>query len=100
LRERVPTVFPATTLFRSGRAIGVVIGESQRLGLGEDGPGPSRFPQTQDRRGVLGQPGQQCRGQPVLEVQSQLLGAPGIRGSRIEDRKSTRLNSSHVSISY
>src|SRR5438034_6661605 len=56
------TLFPYTTLFRSGREAARTVGERGHRGLGE--------------------------------------GVPGIRLRDRQDRKSTRLNSSHTVISY
>src|SRR2546422_7033841 len=68
------TLFPYTTLFRSigRRHVQVVAGEEASL----------------DGLGVV-----------VLEAQHPLLGG-SLRGPLAEDRKSTRLNSSHGYISY
>src|SRR5690348_17387044 len=75
------TLFPYTTLFRSpGDAIAAF--DSQRLGNRCVGPGS-------ERSGI----------QPdlVLRYPREATDQPLVRG---EDRKSTRLNSSHPSISY
>src|SRR3712207_7606537 len=75
------TLFPYTTLFRSGEAaaaIGQDAGDPEREGgerLLEGGPGAGL--------GLL-----------VLDREVDRAGAP------VEDRKSTRLNSSHANISY
>src|SRR5690242_21023096 len=77
LRPPRSTLFPYTTLFRSGRAgfRGVVRDGARRGGSG-GGRGA----------GVSGQAGRLARADR--------------RGRRGGDRKSTRLNSSHMSISY
>src|SRR5690606_41065848 len=77
------TLFPYTTLFRSGRS-----GAGQR---GPQGVGRSLSPAARRRE----QPG--CRAGPPSSAARVLYG-PWWR--RMGDRKSTRLNSSHVKISY
>src|SRR3712207_7835455 len=82
------TLFPYTTLFRSE----VLVGAAQALGQGGE--------QHLGDRGTTGE-------EPVevLVADAQQLGL-GDRGGRhrarsgVEDRKSTRLNSSHANISY
>src|SRR5256885_8154126 len=71
------TLFPYTTLFRSGAYV-------RKLGL------RLRPPTRDDRRGIT-----DFRA-AILEV----LGKPSNGKAPIEDRKSTRLNSSHLVISY
>src|SRR5690606_39849340 len=74
------TLFPYTTLFRSHRALQNVVGGAERLHHG----------------GVAAEHGDQLfirDGDQRVAVLAQLLDA-------LEDRKSTRLNSSHVKISY
>src|SRR5207248_4489019 len=81
-----PTLFPYTTLFRSsltgehGGRIGE--GQAQVLGhmVGQQGSGMCRKPFGKSRIRAAG-------------------GAPALVG-QLEDRKSTRLNSSHRTISY
>src|SRR3712207_8413978 len=70
------TLFPYTTLFRSGMVGTAGVGADDR---GADGPGPA---EGDIRRGADGGPSRF---------------APGDVG---QDRKSTRLNSSHANISY
>src|SRR3712207_7006273 len=77
------TLFPYTTLFRSP-------GTTQLYGSGATG---RRGPDTTRRRG----PGVTGRCDPSA-TQLYGSGATGRRGP--EDRKSTRLNSSHANISY
>src|SRR5699024_12776705 len=79
LRPRPPpaTLFPYTTLFRSGRHAGL------RRGRVDAG-----------RRRQHGPP------QGVVRSYPPLYCVPSPRTVRGRDRKSTRLNSSHVSISY
>src|SRR5436309_11715941 len=82
------TLFPYTTLFRSVGGGGVEAGaeleeaEVGDFGVGHEGPG-AKDGKPSFVRGDLG--GEKCVGQ---------------RGRRRGDRKSTRLNSSHVKISY
>src|SRR5690606_40411142 len=75
------TLFPYTTLFRSSRL-------PLRLG------GQQRRPQPHGKRAesgrLAGGSGGRGGGQEVIQA----------RGRAEEDRKSTRLNSSHVKISY
>src|SRR2546426_8727919 len=65
------TLFPYTTLFRSREPACP--------------PGPRRVPQP----GAAGVRSQRCR-----------RASPGARGPGVRDRESTRLNSSHLVISY
>src|SRR5690606_42028584 len=83
LRPPTPTLFPYTTLFRSRRRRG-------RPRAGACGPAPRR-PR------VPGEPrrARAAAGRPALHH----LGVSRA-GPRRGDRKSTRLNSSHVKISY
>src|SRR5690606_41452874 len=76
----VSSLFPYTTLFRSGRRHD-----------GEERRGPQRL-----RRAA--QAGQAAHGGP--EVPAPARRGAGRGGPRHRDRKSTRLNSSHVKISY
>src|SRR5690606_41628641 len=77
-RPPTTTLFPYTTLFRSHRNLGEII----RLILGRV------LPVAQD---------DVDRGLAAFEIVHVGL---GICSVKIEDRKSTRLNSSHVKISY
>src|SRR5207253_6429340 len=89
------TLFPYTTLFRS--AVSPWLRDDQG-GRGEDVAFASRRSERQPR------------GAHVLDLASQaadhdvdaaiLRGAGGPAEMRAQDRKSTRLNSSHVAISY
>src|SRR5207253_6614074 len=86
------TLFPYTTLFRSKssrlQCKGEIVVQSRQLGLrrGRAQPGDTRAPKAADF------------------IESQHEGAradhAGETAQRVEDRKSTRLNSSHVAISY
>src|SRR5947209_9961532 len=77
------TLFPYTTLFRSRGLLGQVLrAGTERLGLGLRAPDQPRL-RLRDRQGRL-HPDEPARGP----------------GRRREDRKSTRLNSSHANISY
>src|SRR5207249_6762039 len=86
----VPTLFPYTTLFRSLR--GVSRPESPARGARGD-----RGPHASHRRGAAGE----GTAQHPIHRSVGGLGppAPDRRDPGL-DRKSTRLNSSHVSISY
>src|SRR3712207_7719541 len=77
------TLFPYTTLFRSGLRRGD--GGRRRAGLGGGGRARGGRCAAVDPAAVLGAGGRGVRGLP--------------RG-RHQDRKSTRLNSSHANISY
>src|SRR3712207_8725160 len=70
------TLFPYTTLFRSGLAVGVDEPVLQFVGVG-----------VQLDQGVQERVGGQ-------------VDRPGVLDQPVEDRKSTRLNSSHANISY
>src|SRR5207249_8544732 len=77
------TLFPYTTLFRS------------RLGIGED----SRDPRRCERQ--LGKPLRVGRPRDDVDALAVELVHDGLDARALQsDRKSTRLNSSHVSISY
>src|SRR5690625_6266808 len=78
----ISTLFPYTTLFRSLDAVALV--EQHALVVGVAGVGALELP---DRVGLAGA----VVGHDHDEVGRELLD---------EDRKSTRLNSSHVAISY
>src|SRR4051794_41469120 len=65
------TLFPYTTLFRSGRGVRAVGRDAGR-----------------------------CRGERHQQVPGAEAALGGVRGGDLLDRKSTRLNSSHPSISY
>src|SRR5690242_21018537 len=85
LRPPTSTLFPYTTLFRSSRG--------ERGALRRD---PPRHPRRIVRDRGAGERGRQRgahRGTPRT-------GGPPDPSSTVQDRKSTRLNSSHMSISY
>src|SRR5207249_10857277 len=91
----LPTPFPYTTLFRSsGRANRSIC----RLGL--KAPSDSR-PDRETRGPYAANPAilDQSRGPDLRVRPCAFLNAPA-PFARSTDRKSTRLNSSHVSISY
>src|SRR5690606_42005262 len=92
-RPPSPTLFPYTTLFRSleifGAIEGHVLEEVRHAPLvGLLGKGAYVHHETQ-KRTALG-----------LGVGADEIGQAVIQGPRRGDRKSTRLNSSHVKISY
>src|SRR5436309_4568903 len=70
------TLFPYTTLFRSG-------------GQGPGGGHPADADRMAPARGAAAEPRQAAQPEPAAD-----------RGVGARDRKSTRLNSSHVKISY
>src|SRR5207249_10347340 len=82
------TLFPYTTLFRSGSLdelkAGLAVTEKERASVADLDNTPPHIQFAYERAFLV-----LYDGPPVLEA---------IEGS--EDRKSTRLNSSHVSISY
>src|SRR2546426_6626391 len=89
------TLFPYTTLFRSAGAVGVLVDEQRVV----------RFTQE---TGVLAR-GDRAVGDDVREgdERGHALGGRdefvhdrAVGGEEFEDRKSTRLNSSHLVISY
>src|SRR5690606_40671848 len=94
------TLFPYTTLFRSEAAIGyaadgVPVSRSLLDWLVQDVPVLTRFPET----AAIFLPGGR------VPAEGQRLAQPALARSLREiaekgDRKSTRLNSSHVKISY
>src|SRR5204862_3475840 len=92
-----PTLFPYTTLFRSsalGEQLVHLAHRHRREGAREAGRRPRRESEARGigealvRQAMIGE----GEDEPVLVLDH--------RGGRIEDRKSTRLNSSHVEISY
>src|SRR5439155_17647082 len=89
-----PTLFPYTTLFRShladvARRAPRLLGSRQLQEVGEDPVEPPRLgaERRQRRRALLGR-------------EAGLVGQQRRRVDDSRDRKSTRLNSSHVAISY
>src|SRR5690606_40868286 len=94
-----PPRFPYTTLFRSylvgGEDVRDVVrqGEALRRRPRLDDGAPGRLVRRLD---VGQQPALEAAAQPFVEV----VQRPGMRAARHQDRKSTRLNSSHVKISY
>src|SRR5690606_40160342 len=94
-----PTLFPYTTLFRS--QFHQV--DRERRGIAGD-PAHGGFPSGQARRkrhhplrrdaGVLGVPA------VVIDAEPKAVHDDGVAFLEARDRKSTRLNSSHVKISY
>src|SRR5690606_39741818 len=83
------TLFPYTTLFRSPRWLGSIVGAPPRCEPGEHLFAPGRVRLSR-------------RFNPPAPVSSTGSAASGrsARGGGRRDRKSTRLNSSHVKISY
>src|SRR5438874_9433275 len=90
-RPQRSTLFPYTTLFRSGREEMAHIGQSDgNLGQGATDAGDV------DRGRIRG-------GIGIVIDHNDAVGSKRRRGAaenECEDRKSTRLNSSHVEISY
>src|SRR5256885_12168594 len=80
------TLFPYTTLFRSRRPEPEHVPESRRAGPADAGEGRAA---PSDRR---------ARGDDHCPARARLV--PPTRGDQQRDRKSTRLNSSHLVISY
>src|SRR3712207_7530865 len=81
------TLFPYTTLFRSVR----VGGDDARTGIGRGDRGVVQRRQDQGRGLAL----RRQRAQLAVREEADLGGT-----GTVEDRKSTRLNSSHANISY
>src|SRR5699024_12106675 len=81
----ITTFFPYTTLFRSG------LPPPKTRGLKNRAPEP---------RGAAPHPPQERKGSPRRPAAPSPGPPPGSCRGRGKDRKSTRLNSSHVSISY
>src|SRR5689334_24624651 len=79
------TLFPYTTLFRSGLGLArrLHVNLDDEIGVRRETP---REALRQQRRRLAGRPAEKM--------------AVGIHGRVRQDRKSTRLNSSHSSISY
>src|SRR5690554_7380185 len=81
------TLFPYTTLFRSGQQVGVLVGGAADHHPVDMGELRLRHVQVEDA---------------AIDVDLQ-VGAVGLQPVHVrpaQDRKSTRLNSSHVRISY
>src|SRR5690349_23535350 len=88
-RPPTPTLFPYTTLFRSGRPVTIAVGEHVRLPRNYRGRDVLWW---MEASGVWSQ-----RYDEIDDIER----AHPCRGScAARDRKSTRLNSSHVEISY
>src|SRR5690606_41406445 len=88
------SLFPYTTLFRSHGLEADQGRDAQRAGLQRARPGPGREPAGEGRQRA--QPGQGGLAGEVLGDDEQGVLVVALD----EDRKSTRLNSSHVKISY
>src|SRR3712207_7798598 len=80
------TLFPYTTLFRSARIDALNVELPRELGLHLRGEHPYGPPRVRPEPELL------TREQKVVDRQA--------AGAALEDRKSTRLNSSHANISY
>src|SRR5690606_41601098 len=90
-RTSMSTLFPYTTLFRSQAAHRRAAADHKRVpGQNEPGGTTSGAPGVRER---TGQDHSILPGAPYCETRDHRVGAA-------EDRKSTRLNSSHVKISY
>src|SRR5437870_9294478 len=85
------TLFPYTTLFRSG---------GDRHVRGEHVPQLDDLPGLDELRRAHDGGRLHVVGGAALVAGAPLRGAPLVIGGRPPDRKSTRLNSSHVAISY
>src|SRR5207249_9044530 len=94
----VSTPFPYTTLFRSG--LGGRVPSPGKYVIRSRRRGPNASPVRENVRfaGRMTEPRQIGGQQPAIPDKGYC--PPIWRGSVIQDRKSTRLNSSHVSISY
>src|SRR5690606_40189895 len=99
LRPPLSTLFPYTTLFRSGSALGFGVGPllitknpllAQLLSSFAGQELPAEYHNLK-----VGIPGQYTTANFLLG-----LAFPQLKNKEIIDRKSTRLNSSHVKISY
>src|SRR3712207_8723246 len=82
-----PTLFPYTTLFRSDA---VLASDDRRVRGRSAAVDDDRRRALKERR--PGRTGVRCDKHLALRQR--------VEGSRLEDRKSTRLNSSHANISY
>src|SRR5688572_32770100 len=87
------TLFPYTTLFRSDEPESVPVGhrravaEPDRADRGADAAGGDDGPRDPER-------------EQADDPRQRVAGRPQTSGEEVEDRKSTRLNSSHSQISY
>src|SRR3712207_8037681 len=84
------TLFPYTTLFRS---MGVIDVAEAVAGVDEDQPGVML-----DQQAVADEAAERPQAAPVEQRPAER--AVGSAVEMVEDRKSTRLNSSHANISY
>src|SRR3712207_9056091 len=92
------TLFPYTTLFRSLGNVVPLLSQS-----GDDGARPTVYAATEDLPGdsYVGPGGfQELRGAPKLVGRTRAARDESTAKRLWEDRKSTRLNSSHANISY
>src|SRR5690606_40938393 len=93
----IPTLSPYTTLFRSDEIAGRVV--LDQLDVGDEGRARQRaFDQVVAEHGILGDAVLERRFHGVDVVKP--LAGEGALAEQVLDRKSTRLNSSHVKISY
>src|SRR5207244_12304478 len=95
----VVTLFPYTTLFRSGHRAADVIQRIRQLAT-KTGPHKARLDVNDVIRDVVPLIGTEVRSHEVsLRIQLQPA-LPPVLANRVQDRNSTRLNSSHQIISY
>src|SRR5205085_12408806 len=96
-RPRRPgsTRFPYTTLFRSARLV-------RPAALGQDAGGVVQQPRRRGAvaQGVLGVAGGLAGPAPGRQDEAAAVVGVAVLRVQLEDRKSTRLNSSHRQISY
>src|SRR5207302_9681026 len=92
----LPTLLPYTTLFRSDQQRIATAGDAAATALGPQPQGLAQVGHGAGRHAQLGPRGLQLP-QPPPDPRPEL---PDRRGRLGLDRKSTRLNSSHVKISY
>src|SRR5438874_9999961 len=88
-QQPTSTLFPYTTLFRSPAG-----------GRAGRGPRRSHPARQRRRRAALRRAARRLVGHEVAELPMRVLGEDGTPFRERSDRKSTRLNSSHVEISY
>src|SRR5207253_4593450 len=87
------TLFPYTTLFRSREIVTLASTVSAPIEV-------NLFHRTPEREKLIARHLKKFGAKEILGMGSATMTIGGISSPRAKDRKSTRLNSSHVAISY
>src|SRR5699024_12439894 len=96
-RPQSSPLFPYTTLFRSSFGTLLQPGPPKRIRIHQPGMPPIEGELSQR---VLHVAGEICQNRYVVDQKKSVPGKRIVLRQRPQDRKSTRLNSSHVSNSY